>query len=57
MLVINREIRRLIRAGAPAWNIQRQGLVDGMRTLRQDAVEKMLAGLTSMEEVRTVADL
>lgn len=57
VLVINREIRRLIRAGAPAWNIQRQGLVDGMRTLRQDAVEKMLAGLTSMEEVRTVADL
>ncbi len=50
-------LRRLIRAGAPAWNIQRQGLVDGMRTLRQDAVEKMLAGLTSLDEVRSVADL
>ncbi|MEX8493294.1 GspE/PulE family protein [Sphaerotilus sp.] len=57
LLVINRELRRLIRAGAPAWNIQRQGLVDGMRTLRQDAVEKMLAGLTSLDEVRSVADL
>lgn len=57
LLVINRELRRLIRAGAPAWNLQRQGLVDGMRTLRQDAVEKMLAGLTSMDEVRSVADL
>lgn len=57
LLVISRELRRLIRAGAPAWNLQRQGLVEGMRTLRQDAVEKMLAGLTSMDEVRSVADL
>ena len=32
-------------------------LLDGMRTLRQDAVEKMLAGLTSLDEVRSVADL
>ena len=57
LLVANRELRRLIRAGAPAWNIQRQSQIDGMRTLRQDAVEKMLAGLTSLDEVRTVADL
>jgi type II secretory ATPase GspE/PulE/Tfp pilus assembly ATPase PilB-like protein len=57
LLVISRELRRLIRAGAPAWNLQRQGLVEGMRTMRQDAVEKMLAGLTSLDEVRAVADL
>ena len=57
LLVISRELRRLIRAGAPAWNLQRQGLVEGMRTMRQDAVEKMLAGLTSLDEVRSVADL
>jgi type II secretory ATPase GspE/PulE/Tfp pilus assembly ATPase PilB-like protein len=57
LLVMSREMRRLVRAGAPAWNLQRQGLTEGLRTLRQDAVEKMLAGLTSLDEVRTVADL
>jgi type II secretory ATPase GspE/PulE/Tfp pilus assembly ATPase PilB-like protein len=29
-----------------------QGLLAGMRTLRQDGIEKVLAGITSMEEVR-----
>lgn len=57
LLVVNREMRRLIRAGAPAWNLLRQAQIDGLRTLRQDAVEKMLGGLTSLDEVKTVADL
>jgi type II secretory ATPase GspE/PulE/Tfp pilus assembly ATPase PilB-like protein len=55
--VVSRELRRLIRAGAPSWNLQRQAMKDGMHTLRQDAVDKMLGGLLSMDEVRTVADL
>jgi len=57
LLVVSRELRRLIRAGAPSWNLQRQAMKDGMHTLRQDAVDKMLGGLLSMDEVRTVADL
>jgi len=51
------ELRRLIRAGAPAWNLQRQAQKDGMRTLRQEAVEKMVAGQITLDEVRTVLDL
>ena len=43
-----------MRAGAPAWNLQRQAVKDGMKTLRQDAIEKMLAGLVSQDEVRRV---
>ncbi|ACB33393.1 General secretory system II protein E domain protein [Leptothrix cholodnii SP-6] len=57
LLVVTRELRRLIRAGAPAWNLQRQAQKDGMRTLRQEAVEKMVAGQITLDEVRTVLDL
>jgi len=48
-------MRRLLRAGAPAWNLQRQAMKDGMRTLRQDACEKMLSGQIGLDEVRHIA--
>jgi type II secretory ATPase GspE/PulE/Tfp pilus assembly ATPase PilB-like protein len=54
LLGVGKEMRRLMRAGAPAWNLQRQAVKDGMKTLRQDAIEKMLAGLVSQDEVRRV---
>ncbi len=57
LMPMSRELRRLIRASAPAWHLQRQAMKDGMRTLRQDAVEKMVAGLTSLDEVRTLLDI
>jgi type II secretory ATPase GspE/PulE/Tfp pilus assembly ATPase PilB-like protein len=57
LLLVTRELRRLVRAGAPAWNLQRQAQKDGMRTLRQEAVDKMVAGQVSLDEVRTVIDL
>jgi type II secretory ATPase GspE/PulE/Tfp pilus assembly ATPase PilB-like protein len=31
-------------------------LSEGMRTLRQDGLEKMLQGLTSIEEVRSTSN-
>ena len=55
-MFVSRELRRMIRAGAPAWNLHRQALQEGLCTLRQDAVEKMLAGLVSLDEVRGVCD-
>lgn len=57
LLVVTREMRRLVRAHAPAWHLQRQALRDGMRTLRQDAIEKMLAGVVPVSELRLLADL
>lgn len=55
LLVPSRDLRRLIRASAPAWHVQRQATQDGLHSLHQDALEKMLAGLTAIEEVRCVA--
>ncbi len=56
LLVVSREIRRLIQTGARAEQIQRQALAEGLRTLRQDGLEKVLAGITSIEEVRATSN-
>jgi type II secretory ATPase GspE/PulE/Tfp pilus assembly ATPase PilB-like protein len=54
--VNHRALRRLIRASAPPWHFERLALQqaesEGHRSLRQDAVEKMLAGLISVEQMR-----
>jgi type II secretory ATPase GspE/PulE/Tfp pilus assembly ATPase PilB-like protein len=44
-------IREGIRHRAPAADLQALALRDGMRTLRQDGIEKMLQGLTDLPEV------
>lgn len=56
LMVVGRELRRLIRAQAPSWNLQRQARKEGLRTLRQDAIEKLLAGLTVPEALRELAE-
>jgi type II secretory ATPase GspE/PulE/Tfp pilus assembly ATPase PilB-like protein len=56
LMTVTRELRRLIQTGARAEELQRQALLDGMRTLRQDGIEKVLAGITSMEEVRATSN-
>ena len=56
LMVVSRELRRLIQTGARAEELQRQALLDGMQTLRQDGIEKVLMGVTSMEEVRATSN-
>jgi type II secretory ATPase GspE/PulE/Tfp pilus assembly ATPase PilB-like protein len=56
LMTVTRELRRLIQTGARAEELQKQALLDGMRTLRQDGIEKVLAGITSMEEVRATSN-
>jgi type II secretory ATPase GspE/PulE/Tfp pilus assembly ATPase PilB-like protein len=56
LLTVSRELRRLIQTGARAEEIQRQAMAEGMRTLRQDGLEKMLAGMTTIEEVRATSN-
>jgi type II secretory ATPase GspE/PulE/Tfp pilus assembly ATPase PilB-like protein len=56
LLQVDREMRRLIQTGARAEELQRAALTAGMRTLRQDGLEKVLAGLTSIEEVRATSN-
>lgn len=55
LLVATPEIRRLIHLRSPAAEITRCALTQGgMRTLRQDGIEKALRGLTTLEQVRAV---
>ena len=52
LMLVSRGLRHLIQTGQRADDLQRHALGDGMRTLRQDGIEKVLAGVSTMEEVR-----
>jgi type II secretory ATPase GspE/PulE/Tfp pilus assembly ATPase PilB-like protein len=56
LMVISREMRRLVQTGARAEALQKTALGEGMRTLRQDGIEKVLAGVTTIEEVRATSN-
>ncbi len=47
LLVVSRELRHLIQTSARAEQLQQAAMNEGMRTLRQDGILKVLAGLTS----------
>jgi general secretion pathway protein E/type IV pilus assembly protein PilB len=51
LLASSDRIRELIDHNAPAWEIKRTALQEGMLTLRMDGWRKVLAGETSVEEV------
>jgi type II secretory ATPase GspE/PulE/Tfp pilus assembly ATPase PilB-like protein len=51
LLVADEGLRELIRHHAAATDLQRAGLATGMTTLRQDGIEKVLAGHTDLAEV------
>ncbi|MEO3713457.1 GspE/PulE family protein [Roseateles flavus] len=56
LLSVSREIRRLIQTGSRAEEIQTQAMKEGMRTLRQDGIVKVLQGVTSLAEVRATSN-
>jgi type II secretory ATPase GspE/PulE/Tfp pilus assembly ATPase PilB-like protein len=56
LMTVGRTMRRLIQTGTRADELQRQAMADGMRTLRQDGIEKVLGGITTVDEVRVVAN-
>ncbi|MBK9364279.1 MAG: Flp pilus assembly complex ATPase component TadA [Rubrivivax sp.] len=49
-------LRKLIQTGGRAEEIQHAALAEGLRTLRQDGIEKVLAGVTSIGEVRATTN-
>jgi type II secretory ATPase GspE/PulE/Tfp pilus assembly ATPase PilB-like protein len=57
LLTMSVALRRLIQTGGRAEEIQQQGLREGLRTLRQDGIEKVLAGITTLEEVRATSNV
>jgi type II secretory ATPase GspE/PulE/Tfp pilus assembly ATPase PilB-like protein len=52
LMMVSRGLRHLIQTGHRADELQHHALGEGMRTLRQDGIEKVLAGVTTIEEVR-----
>lgn len=57
LMMISRELRHLIQTGARAEALQATALREGMRTLRQDGIEKVLAGHTTIDEVRATSNV
>lgn len=54
MLTANDEIRQLALERASSWEIRRKAVEAGMRTLRMDAWDKVVAGTTTIDEVLRV---
>lgn len=56
MLVINDDIRNLTLSKVDSSKIKRKGIEHGMTTLRMDGAEKIIRGLTSVDEVMRVTE-
>ena len=56
LLVVSRELRRTVQNGARVDALQHAAMNEGMRTLRHDGIEKVLAGVTTIEEVRATSN-
>jgi general secretion pathway protein E/type IV pilus assembly protein PilB len=54
LLVSSEAIRELAQKRSSSWDIRRQAVSEGMRTLRMDAWDKVVAGTTSIQEVLRV---
>jgi type II secretory ATPase GspE/PulE/Tfp pilus assembly ATPase PilB-like protein len=46
-----------VQGGARAEELQETAMREGMRTLRQDGIDKVLAGQTSIDEVRATSNV
>ena len=55
-MAVDGELRRLIQTNSSVDSLRRHASAQGMRTLRQDGIEKVLAGLTSLDEVRATSN-
>jgi general secretion pathway protein E len=51
MLTVSEAIRQLIMKKADSTSICRQAVGEGMKTLREDGAQKVMAGVTTLEEV------
>ncbi|MEY4140213.1 MAG: hypothetical protein RLZZ371_2395, partial [Pseudomonadota bacterium] len=49
-------IRLLVQHRASPQELQAAAIAEGMRTLRQDGIEKVLAGITTLTEVRATSN-
>ena len=56
LMLVSRELRQLIQTSARAEQLQIAAMNEGMRTLRQDGIDKVWAGVTTIEEVRATSN-
>ncbi|WP_082938359.1 GspE/PulE family protein [Mitsuaria sp. 7] len=56
LLSVTRPIRRLIQTGGRAEELMHLGMAEGMTTLRQDGIAKVLQGVTTLGEVRSTSN-
>jgi type II secretory ATPase GspE/PulE/Tfp pilus assembly ATPase PilB-like protein len=56
LLVASPAVKRLMLGRGTVAQVAAQGLAEGMRTLKQDGIEKVLQGLTTIEQVRSVSN-
>jgi type II secretory ATPase GspE/PulE/Tfp pilus assembly ATPase PilB-like protein len=56
LMTNGRDLRRLIQVRATPLELQARAMHSGLRTLRQDGIEKVLQGLTTIEEVRSTSN-
>jgi general secretion pathway protein E/type IV pilus assembly protein PilB len=54
LFAITEETQRLISEGAAAGKLRAHARVNGMKTLREDGIRKITAGLTTVEEVVSI---
>ena len=57
LMPVSRELRHLIQTGARGDELQRIALAEGLLTLRQDGIEKVLQGITTIDEVRATSNV
>jgi len=54
LMIASPEVKRMIQERARVAQLLGVALAEGLRTLRQDGIEKVLAGITDIEQVRRV---
>jgi len=54
LMVADARVKRLIQTRAPVADIAAAAAENGMRTLKQDGIDKVLEGMTDMQQVRAV---
>lgn len=56
LLIASAPIKKLIQARASAFDIRNAAFAEGMRTLKQDGIEKILQGHTDIQQIRAVCN-
>jgi len=54
LMIVDSAVKRLIQAGAPVVEIAGAAVSAGMRTLKQDGIDKVLKGHTDMQQIRAI---